>query len=132
MTDDAPRIAVGLEWPRLLIAAILLIRVPLVWERKDAFGALFLLFALFMIFTAVRVLTTKVSAAGISQVTWRGPFMMRWEDVIAVDRRKRSTVLTSAAGSVVVSPESFYDTRDAVAYIDSHLPASLRHQSLSA
>jgi hypothetical protein len=129
MTDDAPRIAVGMEWPRLFIAATLLVQVPQVWGRKDVFGVVLLLVALWSILTALRVLTTKVSADGISQLTWRGPVMLRWEDVIAVDRRKRSTVLTSAAGSVVVSPASFYDTQDAVAYIDSHLPASLRHPS---
>jgi len=109
-----------------MAACLMLFQAPLMFYRKDSFGVLFFIGGLFIILHVVRVLSTQVSAVGISQLTWRGRIQMRWEDVTAVTRRDRSIVLTSGAGSVIVPTESFYDTQAAVDYVDAHLPNELR------
>ncbi len=127
MTDDAPKIASTLERTKLLMSACLMcLQAPLMFQRKDPFGALICLGALYISLDAVRVLSTQVTAVGISQLTWRGRFRMRWEDVTSISKRNRSIVLTSVDGSVVVPTESFYDTQAAVDYLESHLPTHLR------
>jgi len=102
------------------------LEAPLMFQRKDPFGALVFLGGLYISLNVVRVLSTNVTAAGISQLTWRGWLQMRWEDVTTVTRRRRSMVLTSCNGKVIVPTESFYDTRAAMEYLHAHLPEHLR------
>lgn len=129
MTEDTPRIASTLERTKLFMAAcLMLFEAPLIFHRKDSLGLLIFMGALFMSLHVVRVLSTQVSAVGISQLTWCGRIQMRWEDVTAVDRRDRSIVLTSDAGSVIVHTESFYDTQAAMKYLDAHLPNEFRQK----
>ena len=126
MTNGAPKIASTLERPKLFLGACLIcLEAPLMFERKEPFGALLLLLGLYISVDVVRVLSTQVTAVGISQLTWRGRVQMRWEDVTTVTRRKRSIVLAGSDGTVIVPTESFYDTRAAVDYVDSHLPRHL-------
>jgi|GEM_PF-4166515 len=118
-----------LERSKLLMATCLMFfQVPLMVQRVDPFGALLFLGALYMSLNVVRVLSTQVNAAGISQMTSRGRIRILWDDVTAVTRRNRSIVLTSRNGSVIVPSESFYDTQAALGYLNSHLPEHLREQ----
>jgi hypothetical protein len=127
MTDDAPKIASTLERTKLFMGASLMcLQVPQIIERTNPFGVLIYLGGLYMILDTVRGLSTQVTASNISQLTWRGRIKMRWGDITSVTRRNRSIVLTAAHGRIVVPTESFYDTRAAVDYLDSHLPAKLR------
>ena len=129
MTDDAPRIASSLERSKLFMAACLMFfEAPLMFGRSDPFAVVMFLGGLYMSLDVVRVLSTRVSSAGISQITSRGRIHMPWDEVTAVTRRKRSIVLTSDQGRVDVPTESFYDTRAAVDYLESHLPSRLRRQ----
>jgi hypothetical protein len=126
MTEDAPKIASTLEWTKLFMAACLIfLQVPLMFQRINPFGILLLLGSLYMSLNVARVLSTHVTAAGISQLTWRGRIQILWSDVTAVTRRNRSIVLTSSNGSVTVPIESFYDSNAAVEYFNSHLPKHL-------
>jgi len=127
MTDDAPKIAATLERTKLLMAGCLIfVQGPLMFQQKNPFYAVMFFYAIYLSLDVVRILSTQVSAGGISQLTWRGRVHMRWMDVTTVTRRKRSVVLTSRDGNVVVPTESFYDTQAAVNYVESHLPEHLR------
>ncbi len=127
MTDEAPRIASTLERTKLFMATCLIfLQVPLMLHRMNPFGVTLLLGSLYMSLNVMRILSTQVTAVGVSQLTWRGRIRMRWEDVTTITRRRRSIVLTSIDGSVLVPTESFYDTQAAVDYFDSHLPKHLR------
>jgi hypothetical protein len=127
MTDDPPKIASTLERTKLFTGACLIfLQAPLMFQRKEPFGALVLLLGLYISLDVARVLSTQMTAVGISQLTWRGRIQMRWEDVTAVTRRNRSLVLSGINGTVIVPTESFYDTQAAVDYLDSHLPKHLR------
>jgi hypothetical protein len=127
MTDDAPKIASTLERTKLFMGASLMcLQVPLILERTNPFGVLIFLGGLSMALDAIRVLSTQVTALCVSQLTWRGRIQMRWVDITTVTRRNRSIVLTSSHGRIVVPTESFYDTRAAVDFLDSHLPEKLR------
>jgi len=127
MTDDVPQIASTLERTKLLLPlCLMLLQWPLMVQRPNPFGLLLFLGCLYTTVNVARILSTHLTAAGISQFTWRGRVQMRWEDVTAVSRRNRSILLSSGERSVSVPTESFYDTRAAVDYLDSHLPRHLR------
>jgi hypothetical protein len=127
MTDDAPQIASTLERTKLLLPlCLMLLQGPLMVQRPNPFGVLLFLGCLYTTVNVARILSTHLTAAGISQFTWRGRVQMRWEDVTAVSRRNRSILLSSGERSIIVPTESFYDTRAAVDYLDSHLPQHLR------
>jgi len=131
MADDAPRIASTLERTKLFtVTCIIFLQAPLMFQRFNPFGALLFLGCLYTTVNVVRVLSTQVSAEGISQLTWRGRIQVRWDDVTAVSRRNRSIVLTSSSGSVTVPTESFYDTQAAVGYLDAHLPKSFANNEI--
>jgi len=123
--EDTPRIAATLERVRLFIAGVMLIEGLLAWLDHMPGFALVPFFGLATSLDAVRVLSTQVSSVGVSQLTWRGRIHLRWNDVTAIAKRKRSIVLTSTQGSVVVATESFYDTQAAIRYLDAHLPKHL-------
>jgi hypothetical protein len=127
VTDDAPKIASTLERTRLFMAALNLVQALLHWSLGHyAIGAALFLGGLLITLRAARILSTQVSSADVSQLTWRGRIRVPWDDVTTVTRRKRSIVLTSLDGSVVVEPEGFCDTQGAVEYLDRHLPYRLR------
>lgn len=127
MTEDAPRIAATLERTKLFVgASLMLLQAPLMFQRNNSLAAVMFLLGLLSCLSVARVLSTQVSAVGITQLTWRGRLRMRWEEVTGVVRRQRDLVLRSSKGSIVVPTQSFYDTPAAVAYVESHLPKSLR------
>jgi hypothetical protein len=127
MTADPPVIASTLERTKLFMAASLMFfQAPLVFDRKGWFGPLLFLGGFYLCVDVARTLSTRVSAAGVSQLTWRGRVQLRWDDITAVTRRQRTTVLTGSAARVVVPMESFYDTQAATDYLESHLPSGLR------
>ena len=73
-----------------------------------------------------RVLSTQLTSAGVSQLTWRGRMHLRWDEITTVTRKSRSITLADKRGSVIVPVESFYDTAAAIQFMDSHLPPELR------
>jgi hypothetical protein len=120
-------IASALERSKFLMAAALMVcQAPLMFDRAWAFGPVAFLLGSYLCLDAARTLSTRVSAAGISQLTWRGRLQLRWDDITAATRRQRTIVLTGDAGRVVVPVESFSDTQAALDYMDSHLPSAVR------
>jgi hypothetical protein len=128
MTDDTPKIASTLESARLVVPGLVFFESLLMWQRNHLVALAFMLAALALCLFRIRILSTQVSAAGVSQLTWRGRIQLRWDEVMAVTRKPRSIVLAGAGGSVVVPIDSFHDTAAAVQFINSHLPAQLRYE----
>jgi hypothetical protein len=126
MAHDIPRIAATLERAKLFSAGIVFLQALFIWQRNDWLGAACLLVGVIVALNVVRVLSTRVSAVGVSQFTWRGRVHLRWDEVISVTRKKRSIVITGTAGSIRVPTDSFYDTEAAVRYIDAHVPQRRR------
>gem|GEM_PF-3348695 len=84
-----------------------------------AFGALALMLR------AIRTLSTRVTEAGVSQLTWGGRVHVSWTEVTKVTRTPLSLTLTGEKMTVVVSVEEFQDTAAAISFIESHLPPHL-------
>jgi len=74
----------------------------------------------------IRNVSTRLTEAGVSQLTWRGRVHVSWSEITQVTRNPLSVTLSAAKGRLVVSVEEFADSAAAVAYIDSHLPSNLR------
>lgn len=128
MTDDTPKIASTLESARLVGTSLIFMQALFMWQRNYLFALAFMLGALALCLFQIRVLSTQLTAAGLSQLTWRGRIQLRWDEVLAVTRKPRSITLAGACGSVIVPIESFYDTTAAVQFINSHLPTQLRYE----
>jgi hypothetical protein len=78
-----------------------------------------------IIFTlrAIQVASTRVTEAGISQLTWSGRLHLSWADVTVI---KRNPFTLSAQGRRMVVPvEAFENTAAAIEYIEARLPSSL-------
>jgi hypothetical protein len=74
----------------------------------------------------IRNVSTRVTEAGISQLTLRGRIHLSWNEVTQVTRAPLSLTLTSAKRRVVVSVEEFADSAAVISYVESHLPSNLR------
>lgn len=86
----------------------------------SAFGATIL------ILLKVRNVSTRVTEAGVSQLTLRGRVHLSWNEVTQVTRAPLSWTLAGAKRRVVVSVEEFADSAAAMAYMESHIPSNLR------
>ena len=123
MDDNAPKIAKRMESAGVVLAVMFLLLGTLAEHRHWSIGVMQLVMGLFLLHRQVRVLTTQVDSAGVSQWTWRGHLRLKWADVTSVERDDRSVTLTAAAGNAIVPIESFYDSKEATGYLYSHLPA---------
>ncbi len=79
-----------------------------------------------LILFKIRNVSTRVTEAGVSQLTWRGRIHLSWNEVTQVTRRPLSFTLAGAKRRVVVSVEEFADSAAAISYMESHLPSNLR------
>ncbi len=87
MTDDAPKIASTLERTKLFMATCLIfLQVPLMFQRVNPFAVPLLLGSVYISLNVMRILSTQVTAVGVSQFTWRGRIQMRWEEVTAITK----------------------------------------------
>jgi hypothetical protein len=92
----------------------------------NSLGIFSVLGASILILFKIRNVSTRVTAAGVSQLTLRGRVHLSWNEVTQVTRTPLALTLTGAKRRVVVSVEEFADSAATVAYIESHLPANLR------
>jgi hypothetical protein len=129
MMYDAPKIVSTLKWHRLLGSGLLFLQAPLAWQHNRLFALAIGIGALAIGLAQVRILSTKVTSAGISQITWRGRVNLRWDEIKTVRRNPRSITVTGDTGSVIVSIDSFYESDAAVQFVNSHLPAHLRQSN---
>jgi protein-L-isoaspartate O-methyltransferase len=91
------------------------------------FAGLYSVFgATVMILLKLRTASTRVTEAGVSQLTLRGRVHLSWSEVTQVTRAPLSLTLAAAKRRVVVSLEEFADSAAAISYIESHIPANLR------
>jgi hypothetical protein len=126
MADGPPRIATRIEIAHAFVALALIVDAVPLWSRHPLMATETVLGALAIVSLVVRRMSTKISDAGISQLSWRGRVDLPWDGITTVTRRPRQIIVAGESGRVVLPIESYYDSGDAVRYIDSRLPARLR------
>lgn len=72
---------------------------------------------------AIRVASTRVTEAGISQLTYRGRTQLSWAEVTVI--KMRPFTLSARGRRLIVPVESFENTAYAIEYIESRLPSNL-------
>jgi len=123
---DPPKIIFPLGFEGLILGFLLI--AGCLWLR--ALGNPLAIFstigAAFLILLKIRNLSTRVTEAGVSQLTLRGRVHLSWNEVTQVTRRPLSFTLAGNKRRVVVSVEEFADSAAAISYMESHIPENLR------
>lgn len=125
MTSDAPKQVYPLASTGLIFGCILTASSVFLAVIGPSFIFFTAFCALISTLRAIRILSTRVTEAGVSQWNWRGPVHLSWTEVTEVTRTPLSLTLTGDHRQVVVSVEEFQDTAAAISYIESHLPSNL-------
>jgi hypothetical protein len=126
MSDDPPRIVTRLELAHFFVGVALFANAFLILPEERLMAATSMLGALAIILVVVRRLSTKLTDAGVSQLTWHGRVYMRWSDIKTITRRSTAITVTGGKGSIVLPIESYYDSGAAVRFVDTRLPMHLR------
>lgn len=127
----APRPVFSLASTPLLSSMILVAGNLILAHSGQRFAIITACLALLLTLRAIRTLSTRLSDAGVTQLSWRGRVHLSWADVTQVTRTPRSLTLTGDRQQVVVSVEEFPDTPTAISYIEAHLPSTLSSRSES-
>ncbi len=122
--ESEPRIVYPLLVPDAAIAAIMIVD-GLILARNHWVGAAYAVGGLFFGLRFVRDLSTRVTAVGVTQLTWRGRRRLNWADVTGVVRKPRSVLVSGNAGSIVLPIESFSDSNETLRFIHERLPPEL-------
>ena len=73
-----------------------------------------------------RAISTELSSAGISQLTFGGRKLLAWADITRVTRQPKTITLFGPSGSVIVPLVLFDNAAAAHDFVTSHLPRHLR------
>jgi len=128
MSPDAPRVVRSLVTPDLVIgvcqiACYCVLATSAPRPVGVGFGLVGAAFAAVITLRAVRVASTRVTEAGISQLTWDGRRHLPWADVTGLTRKPFA--LTAHGRRVIVPVEVFENTAAVIAYIESHVPSAV-------
>jgi hypothetical protein len=129
MVYDTPKIVSTLKWARLLGSGLLFLQALLAWQHSHLFALAFVIGGTAIGLAQARILSTKLTSAGVSQFTWRGRVNLKWSEITRVKRKLRSITVTGTGGSVVVDVDNFYDAEAALQFVNSHLPTHLRQNN---
>lgn len=126
MPPDPPKVIYPLAFGSLILG-LLLIAGGLWLIALGNFAGIYSVFgATVLILLKLRDVSTRVTEAGVSQLTLRGRVHLSWHEVTQVTRTPLSLTLAGAKRRVVVSVEEFADSTAAKSYMESHIPSNLR------
>jgi hypothetical protein len=109
-----------------LISCLILVGAGVVFASQgQAIGLISAFGALLLGLRAVRTLSTRITEAGVSQLSWAGRVHVAWAEVTQVTRTPLSFILTGDKKRVVVSLEELQDTDAAKSYIESCIASKL-------
>ena len=121
MTSHAPKQVYGLAAASLISSCVLCAAGACLAVEGQGIGLISGFGALLLALRAIRTLSTRITAAGVSQLTWAGRVHLSWSEVTHVKRTPLSFTLTGGKTRVVVSVEELQDTAAAKSYIESRL-----------
>jgi len=122
----APKQVYAFASTALLTGVVLIAGNLFLAHSGEPFAMITAVLGVFFTLRAIRTLSTRVTEAGVTQLTWSGPAHLAWTEITQVTRRPLAFTLTGAKGQVVVSLEEFQDTAAAISFIEAHLPSNLR------
>jgi len=121
---NPPKLIYSLAFGSLMLG-ILLIAGGLWLVALGNFTGIYSVFgATVLILLKLRNVSTRVTEAGVSQLTLRGRVHLSWNEVTQVTRTPLSFTLAGAKRRVVVSVEEFADSAAAISYMESHIRMS--------
>jgi hypothetical protein len=125
MPSEAPKLVYPLASAELIFGVLQIPFSAFLAFTGQSLGIITAFGALVLTLHSIRTLSTRVSEAGASQLTWSGRIQLAWAEVTQVTRTVESFTLTGDKKRVVVPVEVFENTTATIAYIEAHLPAHL-------
>ncbi len=123
---DPPTLMSSLAFETLLLGSLVVAGGIWLNALGNAMGILSVCGACFLILLKIRNISTRVTEAGVSQLTLRGRVHLSWDEITQVTRSPLSLTLASTKRRVVVSVEEFADSASVISYMESHIPSNLR------
>jgi hypothetical protein len=123
---DPPKLMYSLAFETLILGFLLVAGGLWLGALGNAMGIVSVCGASVLMMLKIRNVSTRVTEAGVSQLTLRGRLHLSWNEVTQVTRAPLSLTLASAKGRVVVSVEEFADSAAVISYVESHIPANIR------
>jgi len=123
--SSPPRQVYALASASLLFGIILFASGVISAASGQSIGVISASGALVLTLRAIRTLSTRMTEAGVSQLTWGGRVHLSWNEVTRVTRTSLSFTLIGNKKRVVLSVEELQDTAAAISYIESRLPSNL-------
>lgn len=123
---DPPKLVYPLAFEGLIFGFMVIACGLWLGALGNPLGMVSVFGALVLVLFKIRNVSTRVTEAGVSQLTWRGRVHLSWNEVTHVTRSPLSFTLAGAERRVVVSVEEFADSAAAISYMESHLPPNLR------
>jgi hypothetical protein len=123
---DPPKLIYSLAFGPLILGFLLIAGGLWLLALGNSSGLYSVFGATVLILLKLRNVSTRVSEAGVSQLTLRGRVHLSWNEVTQVTRQPLSLTLAGAKRRVVVSVEEFADSAAAIYYMESHIPSNLR------
>jgi hypothetical protein len=126
MPSDTPKLVYALASTQLIFGAVQIPFTAYLAASGQTLGIVTAFGALVLTLLAIRTLTTRVTEAGVSQLTWGGRVHLSWAEVTRVKRTPLYFTLMGNKRQVVVPVEVFENTTAVISYIESHLPSHLK------
>ncbi len=123
---DPPKPIYSLAFETLIFGSLVVAAGLWLGALGNFMGILAVGGAFVLILWKIRNVSTRVTEAGVSQLTLRGRVHLSWNEVTQVTRAPLSLTLASAKRRVVVSVEEFADSAAVISYMESHIPSNLR------
>jgi hypothetical protein len=125
MPSDAPKLVYPLASTALIFGVLQIPASVYLAVEGQSLGIITAFGAVALTLNAIRTLSTRVTDAGVSQLTWNGRIHLSWSEVTQVKRTPLSITLTGDKRRAVVPVEVFENTAATISYIESHLPVHL-------
>ncbi len=123
---DPPKLIYSLAFGPLIMGFLLIAAGLWLVALGNSTGIYSAFGATVLILLKLRNVSTRVTEAGVSQLSLRGRVHLSWNEVTQVTRAPLSLTLAGAKRRVVVSVEDFADSDAAISYIEHHIPSNLR------
>ena len=123
---EPPKLIYPLAFEGLILGFLVIVGGLWLGAIGNAYGIFSIFGASVLVLLKIRNISTRVTEAGVSQLTLRGRVHLSWSEVTQVTRSPLSFTLAGTKRRLVVSVEEFADSAATISYMESHLPSKLR------
>jgi hypothetical protein len=123
---DPPKLVYPLAFGPLVLGFFLVAGGLWLVAHGNSSGMYSVFGATVLILLKLRNVSTRVTEAGVSQLTLRGRVYLSWNEITQVTRAPLSLTLAGAKKRVVVSVEEYADSAAAITYMESHILSNVR------